>query len=83
MKYLWVAQGKSNMSLIDLLKVASSLSISLVPKLGSSVVAVVDVVKFCLGLRVGKMKFLENGVVLVNVFCSFDPNIKLIASQHI
>ena len=37
------------------------------PKLGSSVVAVVDVVKFCLGLRVGKMKFLENGVVLVNV----------------
>jgi hypothetical protein len=25
MKYLWVAQGKSNMSLIDLLKVASSL----------------------------------------------------------
>ena len=39
---------------------------------------VVDVIDLCLGLRVGKVKFLTDGVVLVNILGSLDLDVQLI-----
>ena len=39
---------------------------------------VVNVIDLCLGLGVGKVKFLTDGVVLVNILGSLDLDVQLI-----
>jgi hypothetical protein len=46
-------------------------------------VSIVDVVGGGLSLEVGKVELLSNSVVLVNIFCSFDLHIKLVAIQGV
>ena len=49
------------------------------PKLRTSIVAVVDVVDPYFGLGMGKVKFLTDGVVLVDILGCLDLDVKLIS----